>query len=134
MPTAYLPILVLIALATLIALVIIVLTNVIGPKRHGKIKDSPYESGMPIIGDARRRFNVRFYIIAMLFLLFDVEVVLLWPCVLVYRKVAAGKRELIDSAGLLVDKGLIVGAIAVFVGLLLWGYLYDMRRGVLRWD
>jgi len=126
--------LVLITVATFIALLIIVLTHVIGPKRHGPVKDSPYESGMPVIGDARRRFNVRFYIIAMLFLLFDVEVVLLWPCVLVYRKVASGQRELIDAAGMMVDKGLIIGAIAVFVGLLLWGYLYDMRRGVLRWD
>lgn len=134
MPIAYLPILVLITVATFIALLIIVLTHIIGPKRHGPVKDSPYESGMPVIGDARRRFNVRFYIIAMLFLLFDVEVVLLWPCVLVYRKVASGQRELIDAAGMMVDKGLIIGAIAVFVGLLLWGYLYDMRRGVLRWD
>lgn len=134
MPNAYLPIMVLITVATLLALVIVVLTHIIGPARRGEIKDAPYESGMPIIGDARRRFNVRFYIIAMLFLLFDVEVVLLWPCVMVYRKVAGGERQLIDAAGMLVDKGLIVGAIGVFVGLLLWGYLYDMRRGVLQLD
>ena len=116
------------------ALAIMVLTHIIGPKRKGPVKDSPYESGMPLVGDARRRFNVRFYIIAMLFLLFDVEVVLLWPCMLVLRKVSAEEMTVIDGFGTEIGKGFMLGAIGLFVALLVWGYLYDMKRGVLRWE
>ena len=64
-------------LVTLVGMLI--LAHTLGPKRRGPVKDSPYESGMPVVGDTRRRFNIRFYVVAMLFLLFDVEVVFLWP-------------------------------------------------------
>lgn len=134
MQSGYAAILILITLATAMALAILVLTHVIGPKRKGPVKDAPFEAGMPVIGDARRRFNVRFYIIAMLFLLFDVEVVLLWPCMLVLRKVSADDMKVVDSFGTEIGKGFIVGAIGLFVLMLVWGYLYDMKRGVLKWD
>jgi NADH-quinone oxidoreductase subunit A len=75
----YAPVMALIIMVILMVIVIMILAHVIGPGRHGRVKDSTYEAGVPIIGDARRRFNVKFYIVAMLFLLFDVEVVFLWP-------------------------------------------------------
>ena len=70
---------VLLVLSVTLVAGIVLASHIIGPKRPGKVKGSPYESGMPIIGDARRRFNVKFYLVAMIFLLFDVEVIFLWP-------------------------------------------------------
>src|SRR5437899_2091955 len=83
----YGPIAVLIAIAMSTGAVILLLTHYI-PKyrRQGKLKDATYESGMEVIGDARRRFNVRFYLVAMLFLLFDVELIFMYPWALVFTK------------------------------------------------
>jgi len=67
--SSYAAILAVIILATLIAGSMLALAHLIGPKRAGRVKDATYESGVPVVGDARRRFNVRFYIVAMLFLL-----------------------------------------------------------------
>ena len=73
----YTAILVVVGLATAVAVGMLALGHLVGVSRKGPVKDDTYESGVPPIGDARRRFNVRFYIVAMLFLLFDVEVVYL---------------------------------------------------------
>ena len=76
---SYAPIGLLLSLTIVSAVGMVLLSHFVGPRRKGSVKDSPYESGMPVIGDARRRFNVKFYIVAMVFLLFDVEIVFLWP-------------------------------------------------------
>lgn len=131
---SYAPVVVLVALAVFLTAFIVVLTHLVGPRRRGPIKHSPYESGMPIVGDARRRFNVRFYTIAMVFLLFDVEVVFLWPWAPIFRKVAAGQLELHDAAGLMIGKGFLLVEMSIFMGILLIGYVYAWRRGVFRWD
>lgn len=124
-------------MAVILAVAIAVLSHRIGPRRTGAIKNSPYESGMPVIGDARRRFNVKFYIVAMLFLLFDVEVVFLWPWApLFYRSATAGDADPL-MAGLIADgfgKGFLLVEIAIFLGILLVGYLYAWRKGVFRWS
>jgi len=124
----------LIGLSTVLTAVIMALTHLMGPRRRGPVKDSPYESGMPVVGDARRRFNVRFYMVAMLFLLFDVEVVFFWPWAPLFRKVAAGQLSLLDQAGMTVGKGFLVAEMAVFLAILLVGYVYGWRKGVFRWD
>jgi len=127
----YAAILLLITVATGVSLAILIITHLIGPSRKGAVKDETYESGMPVIGDARRRFNVRFYIVAMLFLLFDVEVVFLWPWAPVFYK-AAVHGETIGSLG--VGKGFLLVEVGVFFAILLVGYVYAWRKGAFRWD
>lgn len=122
-----------IALAVGMAIAILILTHLIGPKRKGPRKDDTYESGMPPIGDARRRINVRFYIVALLFLLFDVEVVILWPWALAYYE-AATTGATIEVPGALVGKGFLLGGAGLFLTLLLVGYIYEWKKGVFRWD
>lgn len=131
----YAPVLVLILVVMALIAVILVLSHLLGPQRHGPVKDETYESGMVPIGDARRRFNVKFYIVAMLFLLFDVEVVFLWPWAPLFHEVgtnpqAPGASALI-SAGF--GKGFFLAEMAVFLAILLVGYVYAWRKGVFRW-
>jgi NADH-quinone oxidoreductase subunit A len=128
----YAPVLVLILFAIGMVAVILVLTHVIGPKRHGPMKDSIYEAGMPIIGDARRRFNVKFYIVAMLFLLFDVEVVFLWPWAPLFHEAAVSpQKSALVAAGF--DKSFLLTEMVIFMAILLIGYIYAWRKGVFRW-
>ncbi len=124
-------ILILLTVATAVALLILALTHLIGTSRKGAVKDSTYESGMPVIGDARRRFNVRFYIVALLFLLFDVEIVFLWPWAPVFHD-AAVNNATIGAAG--VGKGFLLVEILIFLAILMVGYVYAWRRGAFRWD
>jgi len=118
----------------LISAVILVLAHTIGPKRKGPVKDGTYESGMPAIGDARQRFNVRFYLVAMLFLLFDVEVVFLWPWGRVFSRVAGGGAVLPMPDGAVADKTFLLLEIVVFGVILMVGYVYAWRKGVFQWD
>jgi NADH-quinone oxidoreductase subunit A len=130
---AYAAILVVIALAVVISASMLILAHLIGPKRHGRTKESAYESGVPVIGDARRRFNVRFYLVAMLFLLFDVEVVFLWPWApLFYNSSVHG--ETISLAPWSMGKGFLLAEMGFFLLILLVGYVYAWRKGVFRWD
>jgi NADH-quinone oxidoreductase subunit A len=128
----YAPILVLILVIVGIVGAILVLTHVIGPKRHGRVKDDTYEAGMAPIGDARRRFNVRFYLVAMIFLLFDVEVVFLWPWATIFYDAAVHGREIVTPSGSF-GKTFLLVHMAIFTGLLLIGYIYDWRKGLFRW-
>lgn len=131
---AYGPVLLLLAIALLFAGAILVLGHTIGPKRKGPIKDGTYESGMPLLGDTHKRFNVRFYIVAMLFLLFDVEVVFLWPWAPLFRAAAMTDRPLAVAGGMSLDKNFLLIEIAVFLAILLVGYVYAWRKGVFRWN
>ena len=114
--------------------VILILAHTIGPKRKGPVKDETYESGMPPIGDARQRFNVRFYIVAMLFLLFDVEVVVLWPWARVFANVARQGTSLPLGGGAVADKSFLAMEMVLFMVILLVGYVYAWRKGVFEWD
>lgn len=131
----YLAILFVICLSVAITLGMIVAAHVIRPARKGPVKDSTYESGMPVIGDARRRFNVRFYVVALLFLLFDVEVVFLWPWAMIFFKSAKPEEaEAVRAAGYSGGPGLLLGAMGLFVAFLVVGYAYEWRKGVFQWD
>ena len=129
----YASILMVIGIAVGLAAAILALTHVVGPRRIGPTKHSAYESGMPVMADARRRFNVRFYIVAMLFLLFDVEVVILWPWAMVYYD-AAAQGQAIAVGSDLVGKGFLAAGVSVFLLLLLVGFVYEWKRGVFQWD
>jgi NADH-quinone oxidoreductase subunit A len=102
-----------------------------GPRRAGAVKAMPYESGMDPIHDARRRFDVRFHLIAIAFLIFDVELLFLYPWA-----VASHHPQGIDAAieqGLASSRVLVFGEVTVFLGLLAMGLVYAWRKGVFRW-
>lgn len=126
----YAPVLVLILAVIGLVVGMLGLSYLVGPKRHGPVKDDTYEAGMPAIGDARRRFNVRFYVVAMMFLLFDVEIVLLWPWIILFHDVATGGPAAETAIGL--EKAALSGAIAFFFAVLVVGYVYDWGKGVFR--
>ena len=101
----------------------IVLSSVIGPSRTGPGKETTYESGMVPVGDTHRRFNVRFYVVAMIFLVFDVEIVFMYPWATIFAPFVRGRMG-----------GLLLGEMFVFVALLVLAYLYAWGKGVFRWD
>lgn len=123
----YGPIVVLIVFVAVVSTVILLLTHLIPKaKRTGPRKDETYESGMKAVGDARRRFNVRFYMVAMLFLLFDVELVFLYPWAVTFLEAKRAGDAMLGSF-LFVE-------MAIFFALLLVGLLYDLGKGVLEFD
>lgn len=118
MLTDYLPILIHSAIVVLIALGMLGLSAWIGVKRPSREKLSPYECGIQPVGDARERFSVSYYLVAMLFILFDVEAVFLYPWAVVYRSLKwAGFLEMF-----------------VYIVILLAGYVYLWKKGALDWS
>ena len=97
----------------------------IGPSRNGQVKGGTYESGVMPVGDSRKRFNVRFYVVAMIFLVFDVDVVFFYPLCSIFRRTA-----LTDHAA----AGALLADILIFVAILLVAYFYAWGKGVFRWD
>jgi NADH-quinone oxidoreductase subunit A len=121
-----------------IAGLILLLTYLIGPRRTGPVKHSVYESGVDPTGDARRRFNVRFYLVAVLFLVFDVEIVFLYPWAVLFPRLRDPDQADQQWAQSLIEAGftpafLVVG-IGIFFVLLTVGFIYEWRKGVFRWD
>jgi len=114
----YIAIGLMIVLATIVALIAIGLGNLFGPKKKSDIKSMPYESGMNPYGEGTRRMPVRFYLIAVLFILFDIEVVFFLPWAVVFRKL--GFFGLIEMI--------------VFIAILLVGYTYAWKKGALEWE
>lgn len=104
----------------------LVLSAVLGPSRKGKVKDEPYESGMDPVGTTKQRFNVRFYLVAMIFLVFDVEVLFLIPWITIFPKAIA--------LGTLATVGVLFGAVLTFTAIILVAYIYAWGKGVLKWD
>jgi NADH-quinone oxidoreductase subunit A len=117
MVESYLPVLVFVGLGTILGVAFTTLNRLIGPSRPSRIKSEPYECGLP--SDVRRgfRFGISFYLIAMLFILFDVEVIFLYP-VAVHLKA--------EGAFVLAELG-------IFVALLAVAFVYVWRRGALEW-
>ncbi|MCW5875047.1 MAG: NADH-quinone oxidoreductase subunit A [Anaerolineales bacterium] len=114
----YLPIAVLLIISSGLAVLIVIIGNIIGPRREDSRKMAPYESGMQAIGPGTRRMPVRFYLIAVLFILFDIEVVFFLPWAVVFRQL--GVFGLIEMF--------------VFIAILLVGYVYAWKKGALEWD
>lgn len=123
-----------IALVGAISAAMLLLAHAVRPAKQGPVKDGTYESGMPPIGDARGRFNIRFYIVAMLFLLFDVEVVFLWPWVLVFHKAATAGQTITAPSSGAADAGFLLASMGVFASFLVVGFAYEWRRGMFQWD
>jgi NADH-quinone oxidoreductase subunit A len=124
----YLPVLILALVALAFAFGTLVLSVLVGKwanknrlKQVAKTKNIPYECGMLPIGDGNTRFSVRFYLVAMLFILFDIEVVFLYPWAVVYR-------EMLKE-----NANLIFGAMVSFLGVLFVGYIYALKKQAFDW-
>jgi NADH:ubiquinone oxidoreductase subunit 3 (subunit A) len=105
----------------------LVLSYFIGPRKSTAVKLMPYESGMDPIGDARQQYDVKFYLVAIMFLVFDVELLFLYPwAVIAYREGA--DRAWREEFGTLV-----FASVLVFIVLLAVSYVYDWRKGVFKW-
>ena len=102
----------------------LVIAHLVGPKKKTPVKLMPYESGMDPIGDARQRFDVKFYLIAILFLVFDVELLFLYPWA-----AASGDEPLFPA----VFRLPVFWEVLVFLGTVVVAYIYAWRRGVFRW-
>lgn len=114
----YVAIALLVVVATLVALIAIGLGTLFGPKKNTAAKSMPYESGMNPYGEGTRRMPVRFYLIAVLFILFDIEVVFFLPWAITFRQL--GLFGLIEMV--------------IFIVILLVGYVYAWKKGALEWE
>jgi NADH-quinone oxidoreductase subunit A len=117
-PDTYFPVLVQAALAIVIAAALVAISFLLGKRVRTRVKDSPYESGIAPTGSARERFSVKFYLVAIVFILFDIEAVFLYPWAVVYRELKMfGFFEML-----------------LFVALILSGYFYIWKKGALDWS
>jgi NADH-quinone oxidoreductase subunit A len=114
----YIPVMVMIILGIVFGISNIVLAEYVGPRRAHKEKNSTYESGMQPYKSARERFSVKFYMVAMLFILFDIEVVFMYPWAVQFKQ--------LGSTGFV--------AMFLFMILLFAGYIYIVKKGALKWD
>jgi NADH-quinone oxidoreductase subunit A len=127
----YLPMIIVVGLACALAGIMLSLSTVMSKltmrgRSRSPAKQTPYECGMPVLTQAHTRFSVKFYIVAMLFILFDVEVVFLYPWAVIYGQPEAGRPGL----GL----GFLFLELLVFAAILFLGWLYVVRKGVLEWQ
>jgi NADH-quinone oxidoreductase subunit A len=118
MLTDYLPIVVLLIIATALAVLVVVLGHAFGPRRPTERKAMPYESGMRPFGPGTRRMPIRFYLVAVLFILFDIEVVFFLPWAVVFKQL--GLFGLVEMF--------------IFILILLVGYVYAWKKGALEWE
>ena len=114
----YLPVLMFLGVAIAFAAGTVGLSTFIVPRRHNPTKDAAYECGVEPVGDARRRFNIKFYLVAVLFILFDIEAVFLYPWAVAFKSL--GFYGLVEML--------------VFIGILLVGYLYLLKKRALEWE
>lgn len=115
---AYLPILIFLAVGAGLAVVLLGLGLLMAPRRPDAEKDSPFECGFEAFEDSRMKFDVRYYLVAILFIIFDLEIAFLFPWAVVL--------DTIGVTGLL--------AMAVFLGVLVIGFIYEWKKGALEWE
>jgi len=131
------PIFLFIVVATLQSVAMLVMGQLFGPSRETAVKEMPYESGMDPIHDTRRRFDIRFHLIAIAFLVFDVEVLFMYPWAVAAQRAPTGDPARgLDAAvasGFIADRGLVFGVVMFFIALFFVGYLYALKKGVFRW-
>ncbi len=114
----YIPVLLLLGISVVNAIFMVVLSSVLSPGKATKVKSAPYESGMVPLGGTRERFSVKFYVVAILFIVFDVETVFLLPWAVSFRTLGVG--------------GFVAAMIFIFI--LTVGLVYEWKKGALEWD
>lgn len=147
----YLLIAIMLVVACGMAGTILLLTHVITPfvfknTRYGEIKHDTYESGVDPVGDTRKRFNVRFYLVAVLFLIFDVDIIFIYPFAVLFKPLVQNVTEpavttitspdynpVAAMSQMGYDLNFFLGAISFFFVLLVLGVLYEWRKGIFKW-
>ena len=134
----WLPVILFIVACAGLAVTLLVVGTVVGPQRTSKVKGMPYESGMDPIHDTKRKFDIRFHLVAITFLIFDVELLFLYPWA-----VASGDPQGIDAVvaadavpvaqQLIASRALVFGEVMAFIALLALGLVYAWRKGVFQW-
>lgn len=114
----FFPVAILFLIAGVVVISMLLLAQVLGPKKTNPAKEESFESGNPPRGDARGRFSVKFYLVAMLFLIFDIEVVFLYPWAILFRRL--GLFGLVEMG--------------IFLSILVIGFVYVWKKGALEWD
>ena len=134
MARTYLPVLLLVGFAAFNAAAIILISSLLVRRRPTAEKEAAYESGIPALGDARERFSVKFYMVAMLFIVFDIETVFMIPWGVHFRQLSCA----VPLAGGLCPTGQLsffgFGEMLVFIIILLVGFAYVWKKGALQWD
>ncbi len=137
------PVLLLLVIAILFAVSNVGLSLILGPSRTGPGKEQTYESGMVPIGDTRQRFNVRFYVVAMIFLVFDVDIIFMYPWATIFLSGVRHGAPLADAVAAAQTAsgthgmdmaGMLLLEMVIFIALLLVAYFYAWGKGVFRWD
>jgi NADH-quinone oxidoreductase subunit A len=119
--SSYIPVFLLLVIAVLLAAGILIVSYLISPRFKNKIKQTAYESGIPIQTDARIKFPIRFYVVAMMFILFDVEVIFMYPWAVVYHRFIS-------------QGAFILWEMIIFIGILFIGYFYLLKSGAFKWE
>ena len=118
LPVNYLPIIFQMIVATGFAVLVMLVTHKLGPKRKTKDKLTPFESGIEVVGNARNAVSIKYFLVAILFVLFDVEVIFMYPWAVNFREL--GKQGMVEMF--------------IFMGTLLLGFVYVIKKGALDWD
>jgi NADH-quinone oxidoreductase subunit A len=134
MQRAYVPVLLLFGFVVFNAVLMLGVSALTMRPRPTPVKQTPYESGIPPLGDARERFSVKFYMVAVLFIIFDIETVFMIPWGAQFRQLSCTRplRADVCPAGQVSIFGL--GEMLVFIGILLVGFIYVWKKGALQWD
>jgi len=114
----YLPVLIFLGVGFGLAVFMLILGSLLSPRRPNEAKNSPFECGFEAFGDARMKFDVRYYLVAILFIIFDLEIAFLFPWAIVLDKI--GLFDLISMG--------------VFLGILIIGFIYEWKKGALEWE
>jgi NADH-quinone oxidoreductase subunit A len=134
MSRAYLPVLMLLGFVVANGFLIVVLSALLKRSRPTPVKQTPYESGIPPLGDARERFSIKFYLVAILFIVFDIETVFMIPWGVYYKQLSCT----VPMAGGVCPAGNVsffgLGEMLVFMAILLVGLAYVWKKGALQWD
>jgi NADH-quinone oxidoreductase subunit A len=134
MGSEFTPVFLYLIVAILIGASMIIASAMLAPRKTTKVKQMPYESGMDPIGDARQRFDVRFYLVAIVFLLFDVEILFLYPWAVAQWSVDSAEGLTGAAAGIPAEfRGWVFWEIMAFIAILAAAFAYAWRKGVFEW-
>jgi NADH-quinone oxidoreductase subunit A len=132
--STYYPIFIYLAILIGFCVTVQIMAHTLGPRRNSAVKLMPYESGMDPIGDARQRFDIKYYLIAIMFLVFDVELLFLYPwAVVAYAPPTEGGQPAFHFPSAFTEGHLIFWSVLVFIALLFLAFVYDWRKGVFKW-
>jgi NADH-quinone oxidoreductase subunit A len=135
MSRAYLPVLMLLGFVVMNGLLIVALSALTVRSRPTPVKQTPYESGIPPLGDARERFSIKFYLVAILFIVFDIETVFMIPWGVYYKQLSCSVPVLTANTCPTGDVSFFgLGEMLVFMAILLVGLAYVWKKGALQWD